>query len=342
MSFAGSSLKPLVRDLAGELLFAAGLTRPDRAGRGRLTVATFHRVLGEAELLNYPLREIAVSVDEFGWFVELFARHYTCGSLAAIHRRWLGGERPGRPFLAITFDDGQLDNFEQARPVLERVGLKASFFVPVEAVDRGELLWHDRLGYAAARLLAEDRPRALAFLEGSGDDRAVVLTAIDRAKRLATTARLDLVARVEASLRGPVRPGWDGLMSWDQLRSLARSGHEVGSHSMTHPILPLVDDLQLDEEIRGSKARLEAELGVPCESFCYPNGDCDERVVGAVRRAGYLRAVTTAWGPNAAGADPFQLARCDIDARRARKSSGALSESRQALRLSHFFPGPRR
>jgi peptidoglycan/xylan/chitin deacetylase (PgdA/CDA1 family) len=341
MPFLRSTLQPLVRDVAGAALLAVGVTSPARAAKGRLTVVTFHRVLPEEALREYPIGEIAVSVEEFGWFVEVFARNYTCGTLAEVHRRWLQGDRPDRPFLAITFDDGQLDGYQHARPVLDRAGLKASFFVPVEGVDRDELLWHDRLGYAATRLLAVDRPRALTLLGGDGDDRAILKGVMERAKRLSPEDRLDLVARVEGSLPGSARPGWDGLMSWDQLRALVRSGHEIGSHSLSHPILTLVDDAQLEREVALSRARLEAELGGPCESFCYPNGDADPRVVEAVRRAGYLRAVTTAWGPNAPGSDPYQLTRCDIDAQRARTRGGELSEPRLALRMSHFFRGPR-
>jgi len=336
-----NTFHPLARDVAGSLLLASGVTRPARAARGRLTVVTFHRILPEEKLREYPIEEIAVSVEEFGWFVDYFRRHYSCGTLASVYRRWVGGDRPERPFLAITFDDGQLDGWEHARPVLDRAGIAASFFIPVDGVDRDELLWHDRLGYAARRLLGADRPRAEALLGSAGDDRTLVTAAMERAKGLPPEERLAFVARVEGALPGAARPAWDGLMSWEQLRALSRSGHEVGSHSVTHPILPLVDDAQLAREVAGSKARLEAELGVPCESFCYPNGDCDERVVEAVRRAGYLRAVTTAWGPNAPGADPFRLTRCDMDARRARNRAGALSEPRLALRLSHFFPGAR-
>jgi peptidoglycan/xylan/chitin deacetylase (PgdA/CDA1 family) len=334
------TLKPLVRDLLSALLLTTGVTRPSRAARERLTIITFHRVLPDELLREYPLREIAVSVNEFRWFVECFARSYTCGTLGAVHRRWLEGERPRRPFLAVTFDDGQLDGFEHARPVLEAAGVPGSFFVPVDGVERNELLWHDRMAYTAARLLASDREVAVRLLGVDGDDdHALLLAALERAKGLTPGGRLDLVARMEKAASGSARPGWDGLMGWDQLRALARGGHEVGSHSQSHPILTLVDDAQLELEVRASRERLEAELGVPCETFCYPNGDCDDRVVAAVRSAGYLRAVTTRWGPNAAGADPFRLTRCDIEGQRFRDRAGELSEARLALRLSPHFPG---
>jgi peptidoglycan/xylan/chitin deacetylase (PgdA/CDA1 family) len=337
------SLAPAARDLAAALLLRTGLTRPARAAAGRLTVVTFHRVLPAALLRDYPLPEIAVTVEELAWFVGFFREHYSCGTLAETHARWVAGQRPARPLLAITFDDGQLDNLEHAVPVLERAGLRATFFAPLDAVDGNAPLWHDRLGYAAGQLLRRDRGRALRLFAKLGptveDDHRHLLATMERTKRLAPEARLAFVAQVEAALGEPPRPAWDGLMSWDQLRGLAGAGHEVGSHSFSHAILPLVDDAQLEREVAGSRRRLEAELGRPCESFCYPNGDCDDRVAEAVRRAGYRRAVTTTWGANGPEADAVRLRRCDMQGARARTRGGALSPARLAMRLHPRFPG---
>jgi peptidoglycan/xylan/chitin deacetylase (PgdA/CDA1 family) len=312
------------------------VTRPAWAAGGYLTVVTFHRVIPDAALREYPIGNIAVTVDEFSWFVEYFRTHYTCTTLATGHRRWTGGERPARPFLAITFDDGQRDNFEHARPILDRVGVPGSFFIPVDAIDSGELLWHDRLGYATRALLTRDRRRALDLAGRLGpvdglDDRSVGVATIQRAKALTPEGRLKLVACVEGALGDRARPEWDGLMTWDQIRTLACGGHEIGSHSLSHPILTLVDDPQLEREMGGSRSRIEQEVGAPCESFCYPNGDQDERVRAAARRAGYVRAVTTTWGANERGADPWMLRRCDV------QSKVAGSPSRLALRLSPRF-----
>ena len=66
------ALRPVMRDLAGRLLYGCGVTRPARAAEGYLTVVTFHRVLPEPALRDYPIRNIAVSVEEFSWFVDFF------------------------------------------------------------------------------------------------------------------------------------------------------------------------------------------------------------------------------------------------------------------------------
>ena len=98
-------------------------------------------------------------------------------------------------------------------------------------------------------------------------------------------------------------------MDWSQLAALAKAGHEIGSHSATHEILPLLDDAALEAEVAGSRRTLEQELGVPVRAFCYPNGDFDERTIRAVAAAGYLCAVSVLQGNNDAAAEPYRLRR---------------------------------
>ncbi len=340
-----NQLRPAVRDLAAELLYGVGITRPTSRGSSQLNVVTFHRVLPEELLRSYPLAEIAVTVAEFSWFVDFFASNFTVGTLAETCGRWAAGERPTKPFLAITFDDGQQDNHAFARPVLDEAGLRASFFVPVKAVQENETLWHDRLGYAAARALETSRLDAHRWFAELGvavaqSGRAAVQDLVQRSKGLSPERRERFIAELEASVGGPVRPEWDGMMSWDALRALVGAGHEVGSHSMTHQILVQLDDAALEYEVAESRRILERELRQSVDSFCYPNGDADGRVIEAVRRAGFARAVSTGWGPNRPGAPTFQLTRCDIQSRTSRARGGELSTSRVAFRLSPLHPGP--
>lgn len=281
--------------------------------------------------------------------VALLGEHFTCETLSVACRRWGAGERPPRPLLAVTFDDGQLDNFVHAGPVLERGGCPATFFVAVEAVDRGGPLWHDRLGFGVLRALAADRAAALRLLAeagvdggGGGDDRAVAGRAVARSKALTEAGRAALAGAVERVAGADARPAWDGIMGWAQLRALSAAGHEIGSHTLSHALLPGVDAAQLEREVAGSRERIRAELGVPCDSFCYPNGDHDDRVVDAVRRAGYRQAVVTAWGPNGRGADPLRLTRCELQGRTSRDAAGRLAPEVVALRLSPLFARGRR
>jgi peptidoglycan/xylan/chitin deacetylase (PgdA/CDA1 family) len=342
-------LRSFLRNLAAGALFSAGLTLPGRAAAGRLMIATFHRVLPDTELREYPLHGLAVTPAEFRWFLAFFGRHFSCGPLGDIADRWARGESPGRPFLALTFDDGQLDNFLYARPILEEAELRATFFVPVDAVDRRQPLWHDELAFAVSRLYAA-RPEAalqlLAELEAgrpgaSSTPRDVARTTVLAAKRAGPAARREWAARARELLGRESVPAWSQMMSWDQLRHLVAEGHEVASHSLTHEILTQLGDGEIEAEVGVSRTRIEAEIDAPVETFCYPDGDYDERVLGAVKRSGYRYAVTTRWGPNEAGCPPLELRRNDMVTEHVRGRDGAGSEALLAWRLSGFHPGLR-
>jgi peptidoglycan/xylan/chitin deacetylase (PgdA/CDA1 family) len=95
----------------------------------------------------------------------------------------------------------------------------------------------------------------------------------------------------EQYARGPHR---DELvcLDWDELRGLADSGWEVGSHTCSHPRLTRLSDAALRDELTRSRALIEERLGRPCPSLAYPYSDVDSRVVAATAAAGYRQACT--------------------------------------------------
>jgi peptidoglycan/xylan/chitin deacetylase (PgdA/CDA1 family) len=109
------------------------------------------------------------------------------------------GDRAGA--LAFTFDDGQREQAIIAAPLLEAVGLRATFVInPGKTPASGE--------------------------------------------------------------------AWNG--SWDDWRALAKKGHEIGNHSMTHPNFTSTPEAKLQEEIVDAQQRIAKEIGEPCVTFAYP------------------------------------------------------------------------
>jgi peptidoglycan/xylan/chitin deacetylase (PgdA/CDA1 family) len=84
--------------------------------------------------------------------------------------------------------------------------------------------------------------------------------------------------------------GAQGYMDVSQIQGMIANGWEIGSHSMTHPHLPAVED-QIGYEAGHSKALLGSEFVVNVETFAYPYGDIDPFVVGKVAEYGYFAAV---------------------------------------------------
>jgi peptidoglycan/xylan/chitin deacetylase (PgdA/CDA1 family) len=303
-------------------------------------------VLPEAERKVYPYPGLVVTPQELDAFLTYLTEHFDCGALATQHERYLSGEISTLPLLALTFDDAQHDNHQYARPVLARHRVKASFFAPVNAVDQQELLWHDRLGFAVLALLSQARDgqdrlkRVLAGvrLSGSGP-RSVAENLVQESKRLALAARLRLVEAIAEAAGTAQAPEFARLMTFEELAELAADGHEIGSHSMTHCMMPECDDSALVYELSESRRVLQAHIGQPIESFCFPNGNSDARTANAVAEAGYQRAVTTRWGSNGREEDRFQLRRFDMVAERVRDSTGKFVPALLAFRMSGFYPG---
>lgn len=117
-------------------------------------------------------------------------------------------------------------------------------------------------------------------------------------------------------------PWWDqehGIatqwMTWDLVRSLRASGHEIGSHTATHVNLGVVVGEAARAEIRKGNERLEAELGESSGLFAYPYGGREhlaEANKSLPKELGLRCNVSAFGGTVSPGDDPFALKRTSI------------------------------
>ena len=106
--------------------------------------------------------------------------------------------------------------------------------------------------------------------------------------------------RIRSTTTFAPSPAWHAqheLMNAEELSTLPEDLVEIGAHTLTHPILPHVDDAWLEREIVSSKHRLEAVLQRPVTIFSYPNGAFDRRCLEiASRHFDYAFTTETAIG----------------------------------------------
>ncbi len=101
----------------------------------------------------------------------------------------------------------------------------------------------------------------------------------------------------------------EALMDETEVREWLAAGHEIGSHTLTHPHLTQVSAQQARTEIQDSKKHLEDTFGVLVRHFCYPYGDWNPAIRDMVMEAGYASASTTLHGVNTIDTSPFELRR---------------------------------
>jgi peptidoglycan/xylan/chitin deacetylase (PgdA/CDA1 family) len=114
-------MKTAVKRLLGQGLFASHLDAV--LLRNAAVVVAFHRVQ-PADLTD----SLSIDTATFERHCQFYRRHFHVVPLRELVRRLEQGESIDR-HLAITFDDGYRDNFANARPVLEKLSLPATFFV---------------------------------------------------------------------------------------------------------------------------------------------------------------------------------------------------------------------
>lgn len=306
-------------------LHRAGLF--DRLPRRRpgLTVVQYHGVTASGRDMPLNFRRKHVPLDQFRLQTAWLRERFEVIPLDTALARLRGGAGLPGACAAITFDDGFRNNYTEAYPVLSALGLPATIFVPTGFVSGHGPLWLDRIEYALNRTAVGHLT-----VDTLGED--IGLPAGTEAERVASKRRLkarllrarpadaaravmQLEQRAQTRLGGAREEQGDyAPVSWDELAEMQRSGLvRVGSHSVTHPVLPRCSPVQLDHELAASRARVERVLGEPCTLFAYPNGEFDARVRRAVAAAGYAGAVCSLPGVNRPQTDPLVLRRFGIN-----------------------------
>src|SRR5579859_1344296 len=292
----------------GKLLWAAALRvfgvlpLAKRWVRRRgMIVLTFHRVLRDEDIRKTAsLPGMVVRESTFDHFLKYAAQNYQFADLAH-EPDW---SRNAKPKLAVTFDDGWSDSATITPSIARKYQIPLLIFIVPEKMGTTQPFWPER----AATVLEQQRagvrrPRAYS-----------IERTIENLKELPAEERNQRVGQLVAE-----HPATDPVievdrnMTWEQARELDRHGVRLGSHTSTHEILTAIPLTQAEQEIVGSRERIERELMKPCEFFSYPNGDCSKDVRNMAQSAGYrLAFLNQDPGVWTRDCDPYLIPRVNV------------------------------
>ena len=197
-------------------------------------------------------------------------------------------------YALITFDDGYIDNYEEAYPVLKEEGISAVFFIPTDYVDSNLIPWWDEIAW----MLKNTSKKEINFA-GKGTihlnvaflDKVIrnFLSAIKADSRSMDDKMLEL--REKLGCEHKVAPEGKSLfVSWEQIKEMKSGGMAIGSHTCSHRILTHLDKENQLLELEKSKQCLEKYLGCDIDSIAYPVGQSntyDNDICDMTERLGY-------------------------------------------------------
>lgn len=291
-------------------------------------VLAYHRILPRTDEQAFPFDMELVSAwsDEFDWQIKYLAKHYevvTCRELASYLD---SGHWPDRPCALVTFDDGYLDNHDVALPILQHHRVPAVFYVATGYMGSSETFWYDRLAFdilqSPARVLTlQAGAKTIAIPADRAGKRQAMGKALAHLKLIPNEERLHTLLAWREALGVEAVPPQGGLhrpMDWPQVKAMSEAGMEIGSHTVSHPVLSrLRDAAELERELVESKAAIESCTGQPVLSLAYPTGgrhSYSEQVVDCIKRAGYRFAFTYEPSVNQPMQwDPYRLGRSAVE-----------------------------
>jgi len=141
-------LKHLPKEILAVFLYSMRRRRPyslNRDGDGHPLILYYHRVCNqEDDVLGLP--DLIVSEDNFKKQVAFIKEYFNVLPLDVIVEQIKKGSRPSYCDIAITFDDGYIDTYRYAYPVLKHYGLPATVFLTTRYVNSSNLFWCDNRG----------------------------------------------------------------------------------------------------------------------------------------------------------------------------------------------------
>ena len=328
------TIKSLLRTSVAEALYVSNLHRLRH--KGKVTILTYHRVLSRDDLHKHWVQPgMYVETGVFEQHVQFLQEHFDVLSFHELLARWQSRDwDDDRRYCVITFDDGWLDNYQNAYPILRKYRIPATIFLPTNFVGTTEWFWPEKVSCLIKEMLSRvdgekrkrhsmgsrvlsqfldiDEERIRAVSQGEGARQAFADDIIEQCKNLSPEIITQFISALASEL-GFAFPQERALMNWEEVAHMSGDGIAFGSHSCSHRILTKLSMDEVRAELAGSQRVLQDRTKNYVPVFCYPNGNSNADIQNLVQECGYQAATGVRSGVEGRRPDnKFELRRVSI------------------------------
>jgi peptidoglycan/xylan/chitin deacetylase (PgdA/CDA1 family) len=293
--------------------------------KGKVTILMFHRVTDTFFDIS-----LLVKQKTFEECMKYIAQSYPVISMDFLSQNFDKWERMPDDSFVITFDDGWIDFYDVAYPILSRLKIPATVYLTTGFVSSKCSYWQERLNNLLLQILANKKlflkkdniistPEInlkLKDLISKSDGMPVIFKFIDYLKEFTNDKILKTIFDLEVHLKEHSIKSAENrhrfFVNWDELNSIKEPDISFGSHTVNHPILTNEQTNVIEDEICKSKKIIEKETGRDVFHFCYPNGNYNDEIKKIVSGT-YKSACTTNSGFVSKDSDIYALNRIGIN-----------------------------
>lgn len=246
--------------------------------------------------------------------------------------------------IAITFDDGYIDNFSLAKPLLEKYKLPATFFIPTINIVQQKEFWWDELEYLflgieelpaslsiyingievafdigiEAKLSFENKLKHKAWKPYEENPPTIRCAAFLKIWELLKPLRDDEqqnylnVVRKWIGVSAAKREEFQCMSAVDLQQLAAHKLFQIGAHTTSHIALAFHDKDFQKKEIIDNKLFLESLIHKKVDLLAYPYGNYNDETLTAARKAGMRAAFTTEEGILSDTANLYRINRFQV------------------------------
>ena len=256
-------------------------------------ILIFHRVKFDKEPSALFDTCPCISLGLFSEVIDRVKANYSCVPL-----KYLSEHRRSKiPLAAVTFDDGWLDNYEYAFPLLKNLEVPATIFITTGKIGSSEPFWQQKLGLAFQSVIEKTNPHLETILReiiGAKPNKEITRELFFRTVTKWKSWKLETIETILGRLPlNFIKEKKRLFLNSKEIVEMSKHGIDFGSHTVDHTILTNESIEEIVLQLKKSKQSLEQLLQKPIEALAYPNGDFNPQIEWIAKNLGFSLGCTT-------------------------------------------------